>query len=416
MQNLTVDSYSAAAPTIDLDCDIAIVGGGIVGATLAAALKDSGLRVLVIELARLEAAAARERGYALSPLSGQILEGIGVWDQIFPYIGKYCDIYLSDADHPRLVKFKTADLGTPFLGYVGEHKVMLTALQAFINRECSNVTWLCPAQTTRVTYGPEGALLSVEKEGQGYRVKTRLVVGADGARSQIRQWAGIKTNGWKYWQSCLTFMITHQAPRNDIAFERFWPDGPMGVLPLTGNRYHIVWTAPHDQAKALQTLDEPEFLAQLEYYTGGMLGKLTLTSERLLFPVQLFQSQHYVRSHLALVGDAAHRCHPVAGQGLNLGIRDAAALAQVIQEAYQRGEDIGDLRVLKRYERWRKNENLAILGFTDFLDRMFSNNWWPLVQVRRVGLWLLRHVPPLKVFALKLMTGFIGRRPSLGKG
>ena len=416
MQDLHMKSVAPQTSASELDCDIAIVGGGIVGATLAAALKDSGLRVLLIEISTLEGAAARERGYALSPLSGKIFEGIGVWDQMFPYIGKYRDIYLSDADDPNIVKFKTADLGTEFLGFVGEHTVMMAALQNFITHQCDNVSWLCPAQTRQVTYGPDEARLEVEKEGQRIRVKTRLVIGADGARSHIRQGAGIKTNGWKYWQSCLTFMITHQAPRNDIAFERFWPDGPMGVLPLAGNRYHIVWTAPHDEAKALQTVDEAAFLKQLEYYTGGYLGKLTLTSERRLFPVQLFQSQHYVRSRLALVGDAAHRCHPVAGQGLNLGIRDAAALAQVIQDAYQRGEDIGDLRVLKRYERWRKTENLAILGFTDFLDRMFSNRWWPAVQVRRLGLWLLRHIPPLKVFALKLMTGFVGRRPFLGKG
>jgi 2-octaprenyl-6-methoxyphenol hydroxylase len=187
----------------------------------------------------------------------------------------------------------------------------------------------------------------------------------------------------------------------------------MGVLPLTENRCHIVWTAPHTEAKALQNLSEAEFLAQLEYYTGGWLGKITLTSERQLFPVQLYQSRQYVRSRLALIGDAAHRCHPVAGQGLNLGIRDAAALAQVLLEAYQRGEDIGDRRVLKRYERWRQIENLSILGFTDFLDRMFSNTWWPAVVLRRLGLWLLRTLPPLKVFALKLMTGFVGRRPFL---
>ena len=187
----------------------------------------------------------------------------------------------------------------------------------------------------------------------------------------------------------------------------------MGVLPLAGNRYHIVWTAPHAEAKALQTLDEAAFLSELEYYTGGFLSQLQLTSERLVFPVQLFQSRHYVRHRVALIGDAAHRCHPVAGQGLNLGIRDAAALAQILSEAHLRGEDIGALKVLKRYERWRKVENLAILGFTDFLDRMFSNNWWPIVPVRRLGLWLLRNIPLCKVLALKFMTGFWGRRPVL---
>lgn len=397
------------------DCDVAIVGGGVIGATLAAALRDSSLNVLLIEANTLEGAASRERGYALSPLSGKIFEGIGIWDKIFPYIGKYRHIYLSDADNPCVVKFKTADLGMDFLGYVGEHTVILKALQAFITHECDNIDWVCPAQPTAVTYDETGAVISLDVDGQQRQLRTRLVIGADGARSRIREWAGIKTKGWKYWQSCVTFMITHEAPTNDIAFERFWPDGPMGVLPLTKNRCHIVWTAPHDEAKAIQNLDEGTFLKELEYYTGGLLGKPSLTSDRLLFPVQLFQSDRYVQPRLALIGDAAHRCHPVAGQGLNLGIRDAAALAQVLSEAYLRGEDVGDIRVLERYERWRKKENLAILGFTDFLDRMFSNNWWPIVVARRLGLWLLHTVPPLKVFALKLMTGFVGRRPSLSK-
>ncbi|WP_439346393.1 FAD-dependent hydroxylase [Vacuolonema iberomarrocanum] len=415
MQDLHFDTQHSSTPTVDLDCDVVVIGGGIVGATLAAALKDSGLRIIVLEASSLQGAIARERGYALSPLSGQIFEGIGVWDQIFPYIGKYRHIYLSDADAPRIVKFETKDLGTPYLGYVGEHRIMLSALQRFIAEECPNVRLLCSAQVANIAYQTDGAVVDVTVEGQQYQVRSRLVVGADGANSQTRQTAGIKTNGWKYWQSCLTFMITHEAPRNDIAFERFWPDGPMGVLPLSGNRYHIVWTAPHSTAKALQTLDEAEFLEKLEYFTGGYLGKLTLNSDRFVFPVQLLQSQDYVRSRLALVGDAAHRCHPVAGQGLNLGIRDAAALAQILSDAHQHGEDIGNLRILKRYERWRKFENLTILGFTDFLDRMFSNNWPPVVMLRRLGLLMLRSLPPLKVLALKLMTGFVGRRPSLSK-
>ena len=415
MQDLQVAS-SSRSQDVPYDCDIAIVGGGVVGTTLAAALKDSGLNVIIIEANTLAGAASRERGYALSPLSGQIFAGIGVWDDIFPDIGKYRHIYLSDADNPRIVKFKTADLGTNYLGYVGEHTVLMNALQAFIRYDCDNVQWLCSARPSSIHYGATGATIELDVDGQHRELKTRLVIGADGARSRIREWAGIKTNGWKYWQSCVTFMITHQAPRNDVAFERFWPYGPMGVLPLTENRCHIVWTAPHAEAEALQALDEVVFLKELEYYTGGLLGKLSLTSDRLVFPVQLYQSERYVQPRMALIGDAAHRCHPVAGQGLNLGIRDAAALAQVLSEAYLAGEDIGDIRVLRRYERWRKNENLAILGFTDFLDRMFSNEWWPVMKIRRLGLWLLRTVPPLKIVSLKFMTGFWGRRPVLSKG
>jgi 2-octaprenyl-6-methoxyphenol hydroxylase len=274
---------------------------------------------------------------------------------------------------------------------------------------------LCPAEVIDVEYRDSLAAIEVKVEGKKHLVKTKLVVGADGARSLIRSLAGIKTQGWKYWQSCVAFTIKHQSPRNDIAFERFCYSGPMGILPLPGNRCQIVWTNPHAEAKALQELAEKEFLAELEKRTGGVLGRLELVGDRFLFPVQLMQCDRYIQSRLALVGDAAHCCHPVGGQGLNLGIRDAAALAQVLQQAYLRGEDIGDIQVLKRYESWRKGENLAILGFTDFLDRLFSNDWLPAVWARRCGLWLISNLPPLKIYALQLMTGLRGRIPQLAQ-
>lgn len=397
-------------PSLDFDYDLAIVGGGIVGATLASALKGSGLKVVLIEAQPLEIAAARRQAYAFSLLSGRIFTRIGVWEHILPKIAKFSHIRLSDADHPEVVQFQTTDLGTEFLGYVAEHNIILTALQEFI-ASCPHVSWLCPAEVLKVEYQSSSAQIEVLLNGEKRQIKTKLVVGADGARSQIRQWAGIKTRGWKYWQSCVTFTIKHEAPSNDIAFERFWYTGPMGILPLPGNRCQIVWTAPHAQAKALQTMDEKEFLAKLEYHTGGLLGKLQMVGERFLFPVQLMQSDRYTQSRLALIGDAAHCCHPVGGQGLNLGIRDAATLAQVLQEADQQGEDIGDIRVLKRYESWRKRENLTILAFTDLLNRLFSNHWFPLVSLRRLGLWIIINFPLLKVYALQLMTGLRGRTP-----
>jgi 2-octaprenyl-6-methoxyphenol hydroxylase len=405
---------SASSVDEPVDCDLVIVGGGIVGTTLACALKNSGLKIIIIEAKPLPVAASRRQAYSLSLLSSQILTGIGVWEQIFPRIGKYRHIRLSDASHPGIVKFETEDIGTDFLGYVAEHNVVLTALQE-ATANLSHVSWLCPAEVIDVEYQDSCAAIEVKVENQTRLLKTKLVVGADGARSLIRNLAKIKTQGWKYWQSCVAFTIKHEAAQNDTAFERFWPTGPMGVLPLPGNRCQIVWTAPHEQAKVLQTLDEQEFLRKLEEYTGGLLGKLQLVSDRYLFPVQLMQCDRYVQSRLALVGDAAHCCHPVGGQGLNLGIRDAAALAQIIQEAYQQGKDIGDLQILKRYERWRKRENLTILGFTDFLDRLFSNNWLPVVAIRRFGLWLLQHLNPLKIYALKLMTGLKGRTPKLAQ-
>ncbi len=394
--------------------DLVIVGGGIVGATLAAALKDSGLEILIIEARPLAIAAAKKQAYSFSLLSSQIYQGIGIWEKIYPQIGKYDRISLSDADYQRRVEFDTNDLNTKHLGYVAPHNVVLTALQQYI-AECDNVNWLSPATVTGVDNSERYSTVEVQIDNQPKLIQTKLAIGADGAKSHIRALAGIETKGWKYWQSCVAFTVKHTAPENNTAFERFWPTGPMGVLPLPGNRCQIVWTNPHKQAQALQKLDQQEFLAKLSYHTGGVLGDLQLEGERFLFPVQLMQCDRYIKSRLALIGDAAHCCHPVGGQGLNLGIRDAASLAQILQTAHHQGEDIGELKILKRYESWRKLENLTILGFTDFLDRMFSNNWLPIVLVRRLGLWLMSYLKPLKIFALKLMTGLKGKTPQLAQ-
>ena len=395
-----------------LDCDVVIVGGGIVGATFASALKDSGLKIAIVEAKPLATAASRTQAYAFSILSSRIYEGLGVWQQILPHIGKFRNIRLSDADFSQVVTFEKQDLNTEYLGYVAQHNVVLTALQRQI-ANFPNINWLCPAEVVQIEECQNFSTVTIASNDSTQTLKTKLVIGADGARSRIRQLADITTRGWKYWQSCIAFTIEHTAPQNDIAFERFWSTGPMGILPLPGNRCQIVWTNPHARAKELQSIDETSFLQELERYTGGLLGDLKLVSDRAIFPVQLMQCDRYIRPRLALIGDAAHCCHPVGGQGLNLGIRDAATLAQIITEAARTGTDIGSLSVLEEYERWRKKENLAILGFTDFLDRFFSNNWLPIVAVRRLGLWLMARVKPLKMFALQLMTGLKGRTPKI---
>lgn len=394
--------------------DIAIAGGGIVGVTLAAILKNSGLNVIIIEAKPLEVAAARTQAYAFSLLSSRIYEGIGVWKDIVPHIGKFKKIRLSDSDFSQVVEFETTDLNTNYLGYVAQHNTILTALQNYI-ADCPNIHWLCPGEVTDVFYQDDLAQVAVKVQGTEHFLKAKLVIGADGARSHIRSLAKITTRGWKYWQSCVAFTIKHTAAQNETAFERFWSTGPMGVLPLPGNRCQIVWTNPHERAKKLKALEEPDFITELDYHLQGSLGKIKLVSDRVIFPVQLMQCDRYVQSRLALIGDAAHCCHPVGGQGLNLGIRDAASLAQILIAAHNQGQDIGSLSVLKEYETWRKKENLAILGFTDFLDRFFSNNWLPIVIVRRLGLWLMSNLQPLKIFALKLMTGLKGKTPKLAQ-
>lgn len=396
------------------DYDLVIVGGGIIGLTLAAALKDSGLSILLIEAKVASAAVAKGQAYAVHMLSALIYQGIGVWEKISPQIAKYCQVRLSDADYPDVVEFITDDLGTSELGYVAEHQALLEPLQEFVHN-CQNVTYLCPAEVVKTEYQQEIVAIDVKIADQIQTVRGKLIVAADGSRSRIREAAGIKTSGWKYWQSCIVAFVKPEKHHNNTAYERFWPSGPFAILPLPGNRCRIVWTAPHAEAEALCALDDQQFLAELSRRYGNQMGKLELLGDRFIFRVQLMQSDRYVLPRLALIGDAAHNCHPVGGQGLNLGIRDAAALAQVLQTAHQGGKDIGNLQVLKSYERWRKPENLTILAFTDLLDRMFSHNFFPLVVIRRLGLWMMQRIPMLKVFALKLMIGLKGQTPELAK-
>ncbi len=395
------------------DYDVAIVGAGIVGLTLACALKNSGLTVALIEAQPRSAQLNQRRAYHITLMSSRIFQGLGVWPQILPHISTFRHIRLADADYATVVDLQPEDLGTETLGYVAEHRVLVAALQDALDQ--SDLTWLCSAQVMQTRYEAAGVDLALTIAGQERQVRTRLLIAADGVQSPIRQGMGIGTHGWHYWQSCVTAVIRPEKPYDSIALEHFWASGPFATLPLPDNRCQIVLTAPHAEAQSWLEADAATFLAELDRRYEGRLGKLELVGDRVLFPVQLMQSDRYTLSRLALVGDAAHCCHPVGGQGLNMGIRDAVALAQVLQAAHQQQEDIGAWPVLRRYERWRKWENLVLLAFTDFLDRMFSNNLLPLVLMRRLGLWLLKTIQPCRFLALRLMTGLAGRFPELVK-
>jgi 2-octaprenyl-6-methoxyphenol hydroxylase len=410
----TLSSPETTTPKRGYEYDLVIVGGGIVGLTLAASLKDSGLSVLLIEAIRESAAVAKGQAYAVHMMSALIYQGIGVWDKILPQIATYRHVRMSDADYPQVVEFEPTDIGKDDLGYVAEHYALLYPLQEFV-KGCSNITYLCPAEVVGTEYENDVVTIDIKVAGEQQTVRSKLLVAADGSRSRIREAAGIKTHGWKYWQSCIVAFVKPEKSHNNTAYEKFWPSGPFAILPLPGDRCRIVWTAPHEEAKALCALDNEQFLAELTKRYGNQMGKLELLGDRFIFPVQLMQSDKYFQHRLALIGDAAHSCHPVGGQGLNLGIRDAAALGQVITQAYQDGEDIGKIQVLRRYERWRKLENLTILGLTDILDRVFSNNFLPIKLLRRLSLLLMQRIPILKVFVLKLMIGLLGRSPKLAQ-
>ncbi|MEX0269243.1 FAD-dependent hydroxylase [Leptolyngbyaceae cyanobacterium UHCC 1019] len=405
---------SATEQSKKLDYDVAIVGGGIVGLTFACALKESGLRIAVIEAKTDSSAVSRGQAYHINLMSSRIFEGIGVWEQMQSQVNPIQQIRLSDADYPGIVQFLPQDLNATVLGHVADHAVVLEALRDFL-RHCATVTYLCPVEVVQIDYQADRVELELVEKSESKHISAQLLVAADGARSPIRQQAGIRADGWQYWQSCVVAFIQPEKPHQNIAYERFWESGPFAILPLPNNLCRIVWTVPKAEAAAILALDDHEFLVQLQQRYGDQMGALTLVGQRHLFPVYLMHSRVYTMHRVALIGDAAHCCHPVGGQGVNLGIRDAAALAQVLQAAAHKGEDLGLLSVLRQYDRWRFLENLIILGFTDVLDRLFSNSLFPLVTLRRAGLWALQSVPLMKVLALKLMTGLLGRSPEIAK-
>ncbi|NEQ50554.1 MAG: FAD-dependent hydroxylase [Leptolyngbya sp. SIO3F4] len=390
--------------------DVAIVGAGVVGLTLACALRHSGLSVAVIEAQSQAKTAARERAYAFSPLSARIFQQMGLWDQVGPYITHFQRVRMSDADYGKAVNFYPTDSPADAVYYGAEHRVLIKALQGLagnIHRITSYYeTTVVDIQTTP---GKKRLILDCGNERQ--ILETKLLVGADGARSKIRDYAGIRTSGWAYWQSCITTVLAPAKSHQNTAYEKFWPSGPFAILPMPGNRCQVVWTAPHAEAEAMLELPEQDFMAELRHRYGDDMGELKMLKPPMMFPVRLMQSQQYVKPGIALIGDAAHCCHPVGGQGLNMGIRDAAALARILHGAHARNEAIGNLSVLKRYERWRRTENWLILAMTDLLNRLFSNQFLPLLWLRRSGFWIIEHTRPLKRMILRVMTGFFGRQP-----
>ncbi len=427
---------SLASGPVTKAYDVVIVGGGISGLVCACSLRSTGLRVAVIEAQSAQQSASRQRAYAFSPVSAGILSGLGLWDMVGPQLTHFQQVKLSDADYSKALTFRPEDgrsrrsnrptknrqaknTQPEAVYYSAEHTVLMLALQAAV-QAAPEIDYWCESQLMSTEQTLEQVDLAekerlhqvtLEHKKVRYRLTARLLVGADGAQSQVRSRAHIKTFGWKYWQSCITAILEPAQPHHNTAYEKFWPSGPFAILPLPHNRCQIVWTAPHAEAKALLALPKEQFLKELQARYGNDMGDLKLVNEPMMFPVQLMQSQQYVQAGIALIGDAAHCCHPVGGQGLNMGIRDAAALAEVIQGAAQAGEDFSRLRVLKRYERWRKTENWFTLSLTDFLNRAFSNRFLPLVVARRIGIWLLDSICPLKRLVLQLMTGFFGRLP-----
>ncbi|MEO0350231.1 MAG: FAD-dependent hydroxylase [Cyanobacteria bacterium P01_A01_bin.15] len=367
------------------------------------------LSIAVVEVQSEQQVSDRDRAYALSPLSAKIFQEIGIWEQIAHAICHFSRVVLSDENYPHRVEFTPADVGEPAVYYCAEHRIVHQALQRQLAAS-STVTCSYETHLQALHYGAKLAEVLVKNTQGQQRLLAPLVVAADGANSWVRQQAGIKTKSWIYGQACITTVVSPARDHQNVAYEKFWCSGPFAILPLPHNRCQVVWIVPCQEANAIASLPPKQFIAAMQQRYGDHDGPLQLLSQPLVFPARLMHSYRYCQTRLALLGDAAHGCHPVGGQGLNMGIRDAALLSQVLQTAQQKGEDLGDLAILNRYGHRRRLENSAILLFTNLLNHTFSNRWWPLVIARRGLLQLMIAWAPLRRLILQLMTGLWGKQ------
>lgn len=395
--------------------DAIIVGGGLVGMTLALALDAHGLEVDVIDSADLGATLAPGfdgRASAIASASGKMLQAIGLWEEI---AGEGCPIRairVTDGLSPLSLHFDAEAEGDP-LGTMFENRRLRAAL---IDRAAAapGVRVHAPARLRDLARETGGVTATLD---DGTILRAPLAVAADGRRSALREAAGIRVARWNYDGAAIVTMIEHERPHDNVAFELFYPTGPFALLPMQpGNRSAIVWTVRADAAQATLGLPERAFLAELDKRTGGFLGALRIVGPRSTYPLGFHHAERYVADRLALVGDAGHGIHPIAGQGLNMGLRDVAALAQVLVESARLGLDLGGPEVLERYQRWRRLDNALVAGVTDSLTRLFGVPGRPAAAVRRLGLAAVNRVPSLRRRFMAEARGETGELPLLLTG
>jgi 2-octaprenyl-6-methoxyphenol hydroxylase len=409
--------------------DIVIVGGGLVGASLACALADSGLHIAVVDAASMDAdgpgrdSAPRfdERSIALAYGASRIFKGIGVWSLMQEAgLTPIHSIHVSDRQHAGLTRLHREDEAVDALGYIVPMRVMGAALVQRMS-QLENVTQYCPASVASIHIMGDGAQVEIESAGKKQTLETKLVIGADGIHSVVRDAMGVALNAVDYHQHAVIANIATEFAHVNVAYERFTETGPMAVLPLADDasglhRSALVWTVNEKDSNELMSLDEDIFLARLQGRFGNRLGKIIKVGTRSCFPLGLQYAKEQIAERVALIGNAAHTLHPVAGQGFNLGLRDVAVMAQVLTDAQRAGEDIGSLQVLQRYAEWRRRDHRRVVGFTDGLVRLFSNNAPPLVMARNLGLVLADVFPPIKRLITRQAMGLSGKLPRLSRG
>lgn len=397
--------------------DVLIVGGGMVGATIACALGHSAFKVGVIEQRMPQAFAVDQqhdlRVSAISRASENILRNVGAWPylqnkRLCPY--RRLKTWESDAERAA-TEFNSEDIGHDHLGHIVENRVIQLALLEQL-QQLGNVDLICPAQIESLDYAPGASIVTL---ADGQQLLAKLMVAADGAQSQVRQQAGIGVHSWDYEQHALVASVTTELPQQDITWQQFTPTGPLAFLPLSGQHGSLVWYNTPAEARRLQALGDEAFLAEVAASFPDCLGGITSVLGRASFPLKRQHAQQYVKEGLALVGDAAHTIHPLAGQGVNIGLLDAAVLAEVLLEADEQDQDITSLAVLQRYEEQRRQQNLLMMQVMDSFYRLFSNDHLPLKILRNIGLGAAGKLAPARNKVMRFAMGLEGPLPHLAR-
>lgn len=400
------------------DIDVLVAGAGYVGLAVAVSIREArpSLSVAVVDAAPANVWRKDGRASAIAAAACRMLGRLGCWDEIAPQAQAITEMIITDS--------RTSDPVRPvFLTFDGEvapgepfaHMVENRVLNGALRRRAAELGIDIIEGVAVTSFVRNGRDISVHL-ADGITIDARLLVAADGAKSRLRDMAGIKTVKWEYGQSGIVCTIAHERPHHGRAEEHFLPAGPFAILPLTGNRSSIVWVERTSDAERLVQGDEFSFEIELEQRFGLKLGEIRVEDKPRAWPLGLTLSRAFVAPRFALAGDAAHGIHPIAGQGLNLGFKDVAALAETVVEADRLGQDIGALDVLQRYERWRRFDTVQMGVTTDVLNRLFSNDLGPVRAVRDIGLGLVERMPGLKEFFIRQASGLSGDTPRLLRG
>ena len=397
--------------------DVAIVGGGMVGATLAVALAPLHLRVALIEAVPHNAASQPsfdERTTALSNGSRRILETIGVWPAVNAQATPIAKIHVSDRGRFGFARIDASEQGLPAMGYVLPNRALGSVLWSLL--PSPGIKIFCPAEVSGLAANEAAVKIEIAEAGATIAIDAKLIVAADGAQSVVRSAFGVAAEVRDYNQTAVITTVLPQRFHDNVAYERFTPEGPLALLPLDGGRCTLVLTLAKDAAQSALAWSDQEFLAEVQRRFGFRLGRFLKVGRRVPYPLSLTQSDRTSAPRCVIIGNAAQGLHPVAGMGFNLGLRDAACLAELIAENLASDADPGSAKLLSEYDAWRRADRGGVIAFTDGLVRLFSNPLSGVARLRNLGLLAFDLLPPAKSELSRLSTGGGGRVPKLARG